>query len=561
MSGRFDVIVVGSGAAGGMAVYDLCHAGLKVLLLEAGRDYAPTTETPMFQTPEAAPLRAAVTPDKPFGYYNATIDGGWNVPGEPYEVVSGSEPFNWWRPRMLGGRTNHWGRVALRYGPYDFKPFSRDGLGVDWPMAYEEVAPWYERVERLIGVTGTPHGYENTPDSPPGVLQPPPPPRAHELVLAAAFRKLNMPIAAIHAAVLTQPLMGRAPCSFATQCTRGCSSRSNFQSTTVLIPTAHATGNLTIQTNALVQRVDVGPDGRAKGVTFVDRIAGTVHSVEGGAVALAAGAFSSVRILLNSRSVTALHGLGNDHGLVGKYIMDSVEFTMRGHIPALERVPPQNDDGIFTPHIYVPWWLYQEQADGKLGFPRGYHIEPRGGRRMPTVAVGGYVHTDDPLFGHGLRETIRRKYGSFVFLTGEGEMIPNEDTFCELHDQTTDKWGWPILKFHWKWGQSEVRQVAHMQATFQRVFELLGGATVGDGPLKMPVGGEAIHEVGGARMGSAPENSVVDQYGRCWEAENLFVLDGAIFASSPDKNPTLTILALASRGAHRMIELKAHGAL
>lgn len=558
MNGRFDVIVVGSGAAGGMAVYDLCHAGLKVLLIEAGRDYKPATETPMFQTPELAPLRASGTPDKPSGFYDATIDGGWSVPGEPYEVGSGA--FNWWRPRMLGGRTNHWGRVALRYGAYDFKPFSRDGLGVDWPIAYEDVAPWYERVERLIGVTGAPHGYENTPDSLPGTLLPPPPLRAHELVLSAAFRKLNMPIAAIHAAVLTRPLNGRPACSFATQCTRGCSSGSNFQSTTVLIPDAYATGNLTIQTNALVERVDVGEDNRATGVTFVERTRGTIHSVEGSAVVLAAGAFSSVRILLNSRSVASPQGLGNSRGLVGKYIMDSVEFTMQGHIPALERLPPQNDDGIFTPHIYVPWWLYQAQADGKLDFPRGYHIEPRGGRRLPSVAIGGYVDADDPTFGVSLRETVHRKYGSFVFLTGEGEMIPNENTFCELHDKATDKWGWPILNFHWNWGQSEVRQVAHMQTTFQKIFALLGGTDV-TGHFEMPVGGGAIHEVGGARMGFSPEDSVVDQYGRCWEAKNLFVLDGAVFSSSADKNPTLTILALASRGAHRIIELKGQGSL
>jgi choline dehydrogenase-like flavoprotein len=543
-----------------MAAYDLCGAGLKVLLLEAGRDYLPGVETPMFQTPEAAPLRAAGTPDKEFGFYNATVDGGFEIKDEPYKVDQASQPFQWWRPRMLGGRTNHWGRVALRFGPYDFKPFSRDGLGVDWPLAYDDVAPWYDRVERLIGVTGTPHGYENTPDSPPGVLQPPPPPRAHEMFLSAAFAKLGMPVAAIHAAVLTRPLNGRAPCTFATQCTRGCSSRSNFQSTTVLIPDAYATGNLTIRTNALVHRVEMGDDGQARGVTFVDRVTGGHQTVEGGTVVLAAGAFSSVRILLNSRSDAAPNGLGNAKGLVGRYIMDSVEFTMQAHIPALQHVPPQNDDGIFTPHIYVPWWLYQAQADGKLDFPRGYHIEPRGGRRMPTVAVGGYVDSTAPLFGHALRSEVRRKYGSFVFLTGEGEMIPNAQTYCELDPQEKDRWGIPVLRFHWQWGESEIRQATHMRETFREVFKLLGEAALNDGgPLEMPKGGSAIHEVGGARMGFSPDDSVVDGYGACWEAPNVFVLDGAVFASSPDKNPTLTILALASRGAHRIIDLVQRG--
>ncbi|MGJ7531455.1 GMC family oxidoreductase [Variovorax sp. GB1P17] len=552
-----DVIVVGSGAAGGMAVYELCRVGLKVLLIEAGRDYSPGTETPMFQTPAEAPLRGTITPDKPSGFYNATVAGGWSVPGEPYEVASGA--FTWWRPRMLGGRTNHWGRVALRFGPYDFKPHSRDGLGVDWPLAYSDVDPWYEKVERLIGVTGTPHGYENAPDSAPGVLLPPPQPRAHEIVLASAFRKLGMPIADIHAAILTRPLNGRAPCCYATQCTRGCSSKSNFQSTTVLIPAALATGNLSIVTNALVQRIEM-LDGRAHGVTYVDRNTGLFHTIGGRAIVLGAGSFSTVRILFNSRGPGYESGLGNKQGQLGKFIMDSVEYTMQAHVPLLERVPPQNDDGIFTPHIYVPWWLYAQQQDGTLDFPRGYHIEPRGGRRMPSISVGGYVDAASPLFGAHLRDEIRRKYGSYVFLTGEGEMIPNDATYCELHPSKTDQWGVPILSFRWEWGQNEVRQADHMRSTFSNVFRLLGGRTISE-PPGMPTGGGAIHEVGGARMGTHPTNSVTDVFGKCWEAENVFLADGSVFASSPDKNPTLTILALSARCAQHIIDRAASGSL
>jgi choline dehydrogenase-like flavoprotein len=326
-----------------------------------------------------------------------------------------------------------------------------------------------------------------------------------------------------------------------------------------LIPEAFATGNLTIITDALVQRVDVDAAGRAEGVSYVDRSTGTFHSVTATFTALAAGAFSSVRILLNSRNSHWPNGVGNARGLVGKYIMDSVEYTLQGHIPALEAIPPQNDDGIFTPHIYVPWWLYQEQVEGKLDFARGYHIEPRGGRRLPTMALGGYVEAGDHLYGGALRSQIRRRYGSYVFLTGEGEMIPNEHTYCSLDPQVTDKWGFPVLRFNWQWGDQERRQAQHMQDTFRSIFKLLGGTTLNDGPLEMPVGGEAIHEVGGARMGFSREDSVLDQYGQCWDAGNLFVLDGANFASSPDKNPTLTILALASRGANRIIALQARG--
>src|SRR3954470_14241887 len=216
---EYDVIVVGSGAAGGMSAYVLAKAGVKVLMLEAGRNYDPAAETAMFETAKDAPLRGTSTPDKHFGYFDATVNGGWTVPGEPYavkrkgeqgfheatdwEAKSTKQEFMWWRPRMLGGRTNHWGRISLRNGPYDFKPKRRDGLGLDWPMDYEDVAPYYDKVEMLIGVYGTAEGLENTPDSPPGVLQPAPAMRAGEQFARAKGKKLGLPVIPIHRAVLS----------------------------------------------------------------------------------------------------------------------------------------------------------------------------------------------------------------------------------------------------------------------------------------------------------------------------------------------------------------------
>src|SRR3954470_18942055 len=205
---RYDVIVVGSGAAGGQTAYTLAMEGAKVLMLEAGRNYDPTNETPMFQINGDAPLRGGGSPDKWFGFHDATVNGGWSVPGEPYTNAS-SDPkrqFWWWRARMLGGRTNHWGRIALRNGPYDFKPRSRDGLGFDWPISYEDVAPYYDKVEMLIGVYGSNEGMENTPDSPPGVLLPAPKGRAGELLAQKHGKGLGIPVIPIHRAVMTQRL-------------------------------------------------------------------------------------------------------------------------------------------------------------------------------------------------------------------------------------------------------------------------------------------------------------------------------------------------------------------
>lgn len=556
----YDVIVVGSGAAGGMAAYDLTAAGLKVLMLEAGRDYDQLVESPMFNTPEMAPLRGEATSDKPAGFYDATVGGGYKVPGEPFTIADGSDAFQWWRPRMLGGRTNHWGRVSLRYGPYDFKPKSRDGIGFDWPITYADLAPWYDKVERLIGVTGRSHGIENTPDSPEGIMLPPPPPRVHEVFLASAFESMGMRVAAMRAAILTKPLNDRPACMFATPCTRGCSIGANFQSPRVLISPARATGKLALRTNAIVHKITITRRGRTDGVIFIDRLTGKEYRVRGKAVVLAAAAGASARILFNSRCAQFPDGVGHSSGFLGRYLTDTVEFTLGTRLPVLEKIAPQNDDGMYVPHIYVPWWLYREQASGKLDFPRGYHIEPRGGRRFPTMQVGSFVRLSSSLYGPQLHREVQQRYGTYVTLTGEGEMVPNADTYCELDQNQVDMWGIPVLKFYWKWGKYEHKQVDHMYATFKEVFTRLGGA-VGTAPPVMPAGGSSNHMVGGCRMGVSRSDSVVNQFGQCWDVPNLFVLDGSVFVTSADKNPTLTILALASRGAHQLASLAKKGSL
>ena len=203
---EYDVAIVGSGAGGAQMAYTLTLQGLKCVMLEAGRNYDPVTETPMFQAGSHAPLGGSATPEKPFGFHDATVDGGWQVPGEPYTQGSEKpeEQFKWWRARMLGGRTNHWGRISLRNGPYDFKPKSRDGLGFDWPISYEDVAPYYDKTEMLVGVYGTNEGMENTPNSPPGVLLPAPKARLGELYAQKHAKKVGVPIIPIHRAVLEQ---------------------------------------------------------------------------------------------------------------------------------------------------------------------------------------------------------------------------------------------------------------------------------------------------------------------------------------------------------------------
>ena len=580
----YDVIVVGSGAAGGQTAYTLCMEGVRVVMLEAGRRYRPERETPMFQTPDMAPLRGSRTPDKRFGFYDATVDGGWQVPGEPYVQTTqdSSGRFDWWRARMLGGRTNHWGRISLRNGPYDFKPGTRDGLGFDWPIGYSDLAPYYDKVELLIGVYGTNEGLENTPDSGPGCLLPPPKPLVSDLLFAQRAKRLGIPVIAGHRAVLTRPLdfrrsparlhpgntvaqriiaedmRRRAACIWATPCNRGCSIRANYQSTTVHLPPALATGHLDIVTDAMVYEVTLDKEGLASGVSFIDRRSGKHHHVRARAVVLAASACESVRILLNSKSRHFPDGLANSSGKVGRYLMDTVGSSTDGQIPLLEGLPPLNEDAAGGDQVYVPWWLYREQRSGRLGFARGYHIEFGGGRHMPGFSTAaGIEWVTGGTYGAKFKEDVRRYYGSFVHMDGRGEMIPNSRSYCELDPSVKDKWGIPVLRFHWQWSDHERRQAVHMQQTFAAIIEAMGGRVQDppetDGAKAIAPGGSIIHEVGGTIMGSDPATSVANSWGQTWDVKNLFVADGGVFASNADKNPTLTIMALAWRAGDHIV--------
>ena len=580
----YDVIVVGSGAGGGQTAYTCAMSGAKVLMVEAGRNYDPVKETPMFQTNNQAPLRGTGTPDKQFfGFYDATVNGGWEVPGEPYTSASDdpARKFWWWRPRMLGGRTNHWGRISLRNGPYDFKPKSRDGLGFDWPISYEDVAPYYDKVEMLVGVYGTNESMENTPNSSPGVLMPPPKARAGEMFAQKKAKALGVPVVPIHRAVLsvrqdadTLPaklhpgnakaqrilaasMRERLACFWATPCGRGCSIRANYQSTTVHLPPALATGNLDILTNAMAREVVVDASGKATGIAYIDKVTGQEGVVKGRVIVLAASSAESARLLLNSKSARFPNGLANSSGKVGKYIMDTVGASFGGQIPALENLPLHNEDGAGGGHVYVPWWLYKDAE--KLGFARGYHIEFESGRRMPGMGTAsGLESLTNGSYGRQFKEDARRYYGSTIGFAGRGEMIPNEDSFCEIDPTVKDKWGIPVLRFHWKWSEHETRQAAHMQKTFAEIIEAMGGKVARkpdpDGRKAIEPGGKIIHEVGGTIMGADAKKSVTNQWGQTWDVKNLFINDGGTFASNADKNPTLTIMALAWRNSDYLLE-------
>lgn len=544
---EYEVIVVGSGAGGAMAAYTLTKLGHKVLMLEAGRDYDPKKETPMFNRNGEAPLMGAGTVDKNFGFYDATVDGGWTVPDEPYTTGESSE-FMWWRARMLGGRTNHWGRYSLRFSEHDFKAKTRDGLGADWPFEYDDIAPWYDETETLVGICGTNTGLEDMPDSAEGVLQPPPTAKVPELLVSAAAKKLGIPTAPMHRAVLTRPIDDRQACFYATPCGRGCSIGAAFQTTTSLIPMARKTGNLEVITDAMVKSIEVDDTGQPRSIIYVDKKSGESVTLSAPVIILAASACESARILLNSKNAKHPNGLANSSGQVGRNIMDSTGANIGAHIPALENRPRYNEDGHTGNHLFIPWWGHRQHARGELDFPRGYHFELGTGFSAPGAGVSGKLDG----YGKALKQQAKKYYGAYVNLALRGEMLPNENCYMEIDEKVTDKWGIPVAKFHWKWSKHELKQVEHGLQTGKKILELMGAKF--DKPLPDPQqailkGGQIIHEVGTTRMGDSPEDSVTNQYSQTWDCPNLFVMDAGIFASNPHKNCTLTIMTLAMRNS------------
>lgn len=541
-----DAVVVGSGAGGAMAAWVLTKAGASVLMLEAGRDYSPD-ETPMLNLAMDAPLRGVGTPDKPFGYYDATVDGGWDMPGEPYTKSEGSD-FMWWRSRMMGGRTNHWARNSFRMGPYDFKPQSRDGLGVDWPFDYEDVAPWYDRTEKLVGVYGSNTGLENHPSSGPGVLHTPPKFRVWETFLKAGGDALNIPVVPARRAILTRQIDERSPCYWASPCGRGCNIGAAFQTTTSLIPWAKATGKLTIAANAMVYEVLLDASGKATGVRYIDKVSGQHREAKGRVVVLAASTGETARILLNTKPNGRSEGLANSSGQVGRNLMDTVGSSVSGYFPQLEGRPRYNEDGAMGLHAYIPFWDYKAVAEGKADTPRGYHVEIGGSFGDPGMGVGSSLDG----YGASLRSDVKRRYGARIGFTQRGEMIPNAQSYCEIDTDVKDKFGIPVLKFSFAWSEHELKQVTHFQNAMKALIDKLGGTLVSQPaePAKaISKGGEIIHEVGTCRMGADAKTSVVNQFGKTWDVDNLYLTDGSVFASKAHKNPTITILMLAMRSA------------
>lgn len=570
----YDVIVIGSGAGGGMAVYELTKAGAKVCLLEAGSHYDPADPRYITQMKWSyeSPRRGAGSKLRPFGDFDASY-GGWEIEGEPYTRAAGTD-FRWFRSRMLGGRTNHWGRISLRFGPDDFRRKSIDGLGDDWPLSYEEVAPYYDAVDRLIGVFGSVEKLPNDPDS---IFLPPPAPRLHELLIQKSNKRLGITTIPSRLSILTKKINERrGECYYCAQCGRACMAYADFSSSSCLCKPASETQNLDTLYYAMAREILTDPrTGLATGVSYVDTQTLEEKTVRGKIVVVAASACESARLLLNSRSARFPNGLANSSGVVGKYLHDSTGASRGGLVPMLLDRKRYNEDGVGGLHIYSPWWL----DNSKLDFPRGYHIEYWGGMSMPAYGFGwgiegvnGLVPAPDGSkkeaggYGLELKQDYRRFYGAYIGMAGRGEAIARADNYCEIDPQVVDKYGIPVLRFHYRWSDHERLQAKHMHETFERIITEMGGIPLGEKPgpdrdygLNAP--GEIIHEVGTIRMGENPQTSALNKWQQAHDVKNLFVTDAAPFVSQGDKNCTWTILALSMRAAQHIISEKKAGNL
>jgi choline dehydrogenase-like flavoprotein len=564
-SKQYDAIIVGSGAGGGMAAYVLSKAGLKVCLIEAGPMYDPQKNVTQLKNPWDSPRRGASTRYRPFGDFDACY-WGWEIDGEPYTTTSGTE-WDWFRARMIGGRTNHWGRISLRFGPKDFKRRSIDGLGDDWPIGYEDVKPYYDKVDQLIGVFGTNEGLPNDPD---GFFLKPPKPRLHELFIKKAATSVGVPVIPSRLSILTEPLANnkdRGRCFFCSQCNRGCQVYGDFSSSSVLVKPALATGNVDVVVNAMAREVLTNKEGLATGVSYVNKDDLQEYQVTGRTVILAASACESARLLLNSKSPRYPNGLANSSNVVGKYLHDSTGADMGGIIPALFDRKRYNEDGVGGMHVYSPWW----GDNKKLDFPRGYHIEYGGGFGMPLYGFNWGIEQMNGKFmvkgqkkeaggyGKSLKEDYRYFYGAHVGMAGRGEAIAFESNYCEIDPDKVDKYGIPVLRFNVKWSEHEIKQAKHMKETFAEILHAMGAVITwgGDDTAENNYGlhkpGRIIHEAGTVRMGNDPKKSVLNKFSQAHDCKNLFCVDGGQFVSQADKNITWTILALSMRASEYII--------
>jgi choline dehydrogenase-like flavoprotein len=551
----FDVIVVGSGASGGWACKRLAEAGLKVALLEAGRPQSDenfSEHKPAFELKYRNRAKEIVRKTRPiqskFEVCNEyTYDWFANDLEEPYTTPAG-QPFNWMgRVRMTGGRTNVWGRVSLRFSDWDFKSASHDGYGEDWPLSYKDIEPYYDLVEKYVGITGSAEGLEHLPD---GQFQPPVALTCQETLFRNRVKeKLGRTIMPTRSANLTRPLNGRGPCHYCGPCERGCMTHSYFNSAFTTVADALATGKCTLISNAMAHKVLMDPaTNRARGVLYVDRNTRQSREVSARAVILCAQSQESVRILLNSARPQHSNGLANSSGVLGHYLTAHVRSGGgRGEFPNFGAKPSVEGGGPHKPlGIYIARFRNLQNAAPYKKFLRGFGYEGESSTEF---------NWDAPGFGEAYKKALLEPRSS-IEITGFGEVLPRWENFVEIDSNVKDIYGIPVLKIHMSDGENERAMIQDMGDSAGEMLEAAGAKNIRT-YAHASAPRWALHEAGIARMGAEPKKSVLNQFQQSHDVKNLFVMDASGFTSNPCQNPTLTIMSLAVRSCdYLMSQLK-----
>ena len=530
-----DVVIVGSGAAGGMAAYVLAQKGISVLMLDAGEKFNRAKFWTHVKPWEARERQAKG--ERPPRFEVDTKE-------QPYTTTPG-QPFDLVRVWGRGGKTNIWGRVSLRYSDLDFASAERDGWEIPWPIRYKDISPYYDRVEQLIGVNGGDDDQDSLPGS--KFHLPPPPLRCGEILLQRAAKSRGISIVHGRRAVLTKPHNGHAPCHYCGSCGKGCDVSAFFNSSDYLIEPTLKTGKLKVVDNAVVARVLTGDDGLANGVQYFDRLTKEEHTVKARVVIMAASCIDSTRILLNSKSSRHPNGIGNSSDVIGRYLCEQIRFHMLGFAPELRGTKARNDDGIGGEHIYMPRFNHRT---GKKDYLRGY-----GSQFWNTGAQGNASWaTTLPGFGKSFKAGVKDRYPALVAMHPYGEVLPYKDNRVRVDGTPLDRYGIPIAKIEYKIGENEHKMTKEMYDTAE---EIMHAAKVEMLPYErgwLDKAGSAIHEHGTCRMGTDPKRSALNAYNQMHEVKNVYVVDGSSFTTASEKNPTLTILALAMRATEHLAE-------
>ena len=566
-STTYDAIVVGAGAGGGMAIRALCEAGLTVCALNSGRRLDPAKDFRNHRQSYDMKYRGFGNPKTRDEYYtveNEYTEGLWEH-GIAYTTAPGTV-WEWPRCHAVGGKTNFWGRSSARFADLDFRAASLDGFDVDWPITYDEIAPFYSRVERMIGVAST---VQNRPSNPDGEYLPPMNFRCLDYILKSGAEKLDVPYLPDRIAQLTVPLHEHPACHYCGNCTQGCDTGSFFSSPYFFLPAAEKTGKLDLRENAIAKNLLVDENGRARGVVYVDRLTKQETEVYAKIVVLAASCVETARIMLNSKSRHWPTGIANSCGELGRNLCDHLYGTSAsGFLPQLLGQPSFPDHVSDSTIAWMPRW--QNLTDPRQEkFIRGYSVYPGGG-------CGGFpwYHSRLEGFGSDLKRKIKRYYPTPVGFTVQAPSLPSKENFVEIDPEVKDIFGIPVVRIHFQWGPNELLMWEHSKAVCAEVLRKAGGEPweavrkpkvpgekkeegiyMYGAPSSVPhTPGFSLHETGTCRMGNDPKKFVTNRFGQCHDVPNLFCCDASVFPFCTDKTTTLSIMAFTLRTCEYLAE-------